>query len=77
MSEQLELSFRRRSCVDRMVKGLLDQPRAVEAHFRRGAPEGLVTTTRHRWIVTTYDLLAAYGRVRARTAFPDADPLSD
>jgi segregation and condensation protein A len=36
--------------------------------FMRGAPEGLATDKRVLWQASLYDLIAAYGRVKARTA---------
>ncbi len=36
--------------------------------FRRGAPEGLATDRHVRWQASLYDLIAAYGRVKARSA---------
>jgi segregation and condensation protein A len=36
--------------------------------FGRAAPEGVRTVRRARWEAGIYDLLAAYGRVHARTA---------
>ncbi|WP_109807207.1 segregation and condensation protein A [Sphingosinithalassobacter portus] len=35
--------------------------------FRRGAPEGLRTVRQAKWEAEIYDLIAAYGRVSART----------
>lgn len=65
--EQLELNLGRRAALDRMVRGLLDCLRRAPVHHRCGMPEGLtVTVTRTPPQPTTYDLLAAYGRVQAR-----------
>ena len=36
--------------------------------FRRACPEGLATDRKVRWQATLYDLIAAYGRVNARSA---------
>ncbi len=36
--------------------------------FLRGAPEGLATDRRVLWQVSLYDLIAAYGQVKARSA---------
>lgn len=67
--EQLELALGRRAHVGRLVKGLLDCPGAADRPLRRGAPEGLRLNRIRRPLATTYDLVAAYGAIIARTEY--------
>jgi segregation and condensation protein A len=47
---------------------LLGRDRIGRDVFRRGAPEGLRLIRKAAWQVRDFDLFAAYGTVRARTA---------
>ena len=46
---------------------LLGRDRLGRDVFARGAPEGLRTMRKAKWVVSAFDLFAAYGQVRART----------
>ena len=56
--------------LDAMREGgarLMARDRLGRDVFLRAAPEGLRTVRQPKWHATIYDLIAAYGRVRART----------
>jgi segregation and condensation protein A len=69
--EELALQLRHRlERLDAMREAgarLMARDRLGRDVFARGAPEGLRTIRRSQWQATLYDLLAAYGRVSART----------
>ena len=51
---------------------LMGRDRLGRDVFVRGAPEGLRLVRKSAWQVTPFDLFAAYGAVKARTAAGDA-----
>jgi segregation and condensation protein A len=46
---------------------LMARPRLGRDVFRRGSPEGLAVDIERRWSCTPFELVSAYGKLRART----------
>lgn len=65
---RLQLRLERLDAMREAGARLLARDRLGRDVFPRDAPEGLRSVRRARWEVAIYDLLAAYGRVSARTA---------
>jgi len=65
---RLQLRLQRLAAMREAAARLLGRDRLGRDVFRRGAPEGLRVDKRALWQCETYDLIAAYGQVKARTA---------
>lgn len=64
---RLQLRLERLNAMREAGARLLARDRLGRDVFARGAPEGLRTIRQARWKAELFDLVAAYGRVRART----------
>src|SRR3954468_9200333 len=64
---RLQLRLQRLSAMREAGARLIGRDRIGRDVFLRGAPEGLRTIRRAVWQAELYDLIAAYGAVRART----------
>lgn len=64
---RLQLRLERLNAMREAGARLLTRDRLGRDVFRRGAPEGLRQLRKARWEVEIYDLIAAYGRISART----------
>jgi len=64
---RLQLRLQRLSAMREAGARLIARDRIGRDVFVRGAPEGLRTIRRAAWQAELYDLIAAYGAVRART----------
>jgi len=64
---RLQLRLERLDAMREAGARLMARDRLDRDVFRRGAPEGLHVVRKAFWSVEYYDLLAAYGQVRART----------
>jgi len=64
---RLQLRLERLNAMRESGARLMARDRLGRDVFRRGAPEGLQTVRKARWQAEIYDLIAAYGRVSART----------
>jgi segregation and condensation protein A len=64
---RLQLRLERLGAMRDAGARLMARDRIGRDVFLRSAPEGLRTVRQPRWHATIYDLLAAYGRVSART----------
>ena len=64
---RLQLRLQRLSAMREAGARLLARDRLGRDVFARGAPEGLRTVRRSAWQADLYDLIAAYGAIRART----------
>ncbi|KTT75711.1 segregation and condensation protein A [Sphingomonas endophytica] len=64
---RLQLRLERLDAMRDAGARLMARDRVGRDVFRRGAPEGLQVVRRSFWDVEYYDLLAAYGRVSARS----------
>lgn len=68
MALRLQLRLQRLAAMREAAARLMGRDRLGRDVFRRGAPEGLRVDRRALWQCETYDLIAAYGQVKARTA---------
>jgi segregation and condensation protein A len=64
---RLQLRLQRLSAMREAGARLLGRDRLGRDVFRRGAPEGLRVIRKAAWQAELYDLISAYGSVRART----------
>jgi len=64
---RLQLRLERLNAMREAGARLVARDRMGRDVFRRGAPEGLRTVRKARWEAEIYDLIAAYGRISART----------
>lgn len=64
---RLQLRLERLNAMREAGARLVARDRLGRDVFRRGAPEGLRTVRKAVWQAEIYDLIAAYGRVSART----------
>ena len=64
---RLQLRLQRLQAMREAGARLIARDRLGRDVFRRGAPEGLKVVRRAAWQADLYDLIAAYGIVRART----------
>ena len=64
---RLQLRLERLQAMREAGARLMARDRLNRDVFRRGAPEGLRTVRKALWQAEIYDLIAAYGRVSART----------
>ena len=64
---RLQLRLERLNAMREAGARLMARDRLGRDVFARGAPEGLRTVRTARWDAEIYDLIAAYGRVSART----------
>ena len=64
---RLQLRLERLAAMREAGARLMARDRIGRDVFGRAAPEGLRTTRRARWSAEIYDLIAAYGRISART----------
>lgn len=64
---RLQLRLERLNAMREAGARLLARDRVGRDVFRRAAPEGLRTIRKARWEAELYDLIAAYGRISART----------
>ena len=67
LAMRLQLRLQRLSAMREAGARLIARDRLGRDVFLRGAPEGLRVVRRSAWQVELYDLIAAYGAVRART----------
>ena len=67
MALRLQLRLQRLAAMREAAARLLGRDRLGRDVFLRGAPEGLRVDRRALWQCETYDLIAAYGQVKART----------
>ena len=65
---RLQLRLQRLAAMRESGARLMARDRLGRDVFRRPAPEGLRVDKRHRWTCEWFDLVAAYGQVKARTA---------
>jgi segregation and condensation protein A len=65
---RLQLRLERLQAMREAGGRLLARDRLGRDVFQRAAPEGLHTVRHAHWMATLYDLMAAYGRIKARTA---------
>lgn len=68
IASRLQLRLRRLDAMREAGARLLGRDRIGRDVFVRGAPEGLRLIRKPRWQVRDFDLFAAYGAVKARTA---------
>lgn len=64
---RLQLRLERLSAMREAGARLMARDRLGRDVFGRAAPEGLRTVRKSRWSAEIYDLIAAYGRISART----------
>jgi segregation and condensation protein A len=67
LAMRLQLRLQRLSAMREAGARLIGRDRVGRDVFLRGAPEGLRVVRRSDWQAELYDLIAAYGSVRART----------
>ncbi len=67
LAMRLQLRLERLNAMREAGARLMARDRMGRDIFPRGNPEGLRTVRKARWKVEIYDLIAAYGRVSART----------
>lgn len=65
---RLQLRLQRLGAMREAAARLMARDRLGRDVFRRGAPEGLRVDRRNRWQCDWFDLVQAYGQVKARTA---------
>ncbi len=65
---RLQLRLQRLAAMRESGARLMARDRLGRDVFRRTAPEGLRVDKRHRWTCEWFDLVAAYGQVKARGA---------
>jgi len=65
---RLQLRLQRLAAMRDAAARLLGRDRLGRDVFARGAPEGLRVDRKHRWQCEWFDLVQAYGQVKARTA---------
>ncbi|WP_225204879.1 segregation and condensation protein A [Novosphingobium huizhouense] len=65
---RLQLRLQRLGAMREAGARLMARDRLGRDVFARGAPEGLRVDRRHRWQADLFDLMQAYGVVKARTA---------
>jgi segregation and condensation protein A len=63
---RLHIRLQRLDAMREAAARLMARDRLGRDTFARGAPEGLATQRRALWQCSTFDLLAAYGQVKAR-----------
>ena len=68
LAARLQLRLQRLDAMRDAGARLMARDRIGRDVFLRGAPEGLKVARRPAWQVDLYELLAAYGRAKARTA---------
>jgi segregation and condensation protein A len=64
---RLQLRLQRLSAMREAAARLMARDRLGRDVFRRGAPEGLRVDRRNRWQCDWFELIQAYGQVKART----------
>ena len=64
---RLQLRLQRLAAMREAGARLMARDRLGRDVFGRGAPEGLRVDRKHRWTCEWFDLVAAYGQVKART----------
>lgn len=65
---RLQLRLQRLGAMREAAARLMARDRLGRDVFRRGAPEGLRVDRRNAWACEWFDLIQAYGQVKARTA---------
>lgn len=65
---RLQLRLERLAAMRDAAARLMGRDRLGRDTFPRGAPEGLRAHRKHRWQCDLFDLMQAYGQVKARTA---------
>ena len=68
LAMRLQLRLQRLDAMRDAGARLIGRDRLGRDVFERGAPEGLKLVRKSAWQVTPFELFAAYGRVKARTA---------
>ncbi|MGN6358302.1 MAG: segregation and condensation protein A [Novosphingobium sp.] len=68
MALRLQLRLQRLGAMREAAARLMGRDRLGRDVFRRGAPEGLRVDSRNAWQCELFDLIQAYGQVKARTA---------
>ncbi|MBA3666571.1 MAG: segregation/condensation protein A [Sphingomonas sp.] len=67
LAMRLQLRLQRLDAMREAGARLMGRDRMGRDVFARGTPEGLRLVRKSAWVVSAFDLFAAYGRVRART----------
>jgi segregation and condensation protein A len=67
LATRLQLRLQRLDAMREAGARLMGRDRLDRDVFARGAPEGLRTVRKARWDASLYDLISAYGAVRARS----------
>jgi segregation and condensation protein A len=65
---RLQLRLQRLGAMREVASRLMARDRLGRDVFARGAPEGIAIDRRMRWSASLYDLIQAYGAVKARNA---------
>jgi segregation and condensation protein A len=65
---RLQLRLQRLGAMREAAARLMGRDRLGRDVFRRGAPEGLRVDSKNTWQCELFDLIQAYGQVKARTA---------
>ena len=68
MALRLQLRLQRLGAMREAAARLMGRDRLGRDVFRRGAPEGLRVDRKNRWQCDWFELVSAYGQVKARTA---------
>lgn len=66
MAEALQFQLQRLEAMQNAAEALMARPQLGVSRFARGHQEGLRTREKVKWDVKLYDLLKAYGDIRAR-----------
>lgn len=66
MAGALQFQLQRLEAMQRCAEQLFKRPQLGQSVFARGMPEGVQTQVHTTWNVSLYDLLKAYGDIRAR-----------
>jgi len=68
LAMRLQLRLQRLGAMREAAARLMGRDRLGRDVFRRGAPEGLRVERRNAWTCEWFDLVSAYGQIKARTA---------
>lgn len=66
MAEALQFQLVRLEAMRDAAERLLERPQLGQSVFARGMPEGLGTSIHNQWDVSLFDMLQAYGDIKAR-----------
>ncbi len=73
MAEALQFQLRRLEAMQKVSEKLLALPQLGQDVYGRGMPEGVGTSVVTKWDVNLYDMLKAYGTIKARQESQDYD----